>query len=71
VGLGNRAVLGTVDGGTTWSPQGIPGSVFLRGIACPGPKTCEAVGQTADDRLALYRTDNGGGSWKRQHVGGA
>lgn len=68
VGDGPQAVLGTVDGGRTWTPQG-PGTAALNGISCPNATTCVAVGQTNAGRAAIYRTTNGGHAWQRQPIG--
>ena len=68
VGYGPKAVLGTVDGGRTWTPQG-PATTVLRGISCPNPSTCTAVGETDTGRGAIYRTTTGGSTWRRQPIG--
>ncbi len=65
-GYGPRGMLGTVDGGATWNPQGPEGAI-MRGISCPDPSTCVAVGQRkGDGRGAIYRTTTGGRAWYRQ-----
>ena len=68
VGLGSTAIIGSTDGGRTWTPQVVPGSPYLLSVACPGRQTCEAVGQNAHDDVAVYRTIDGGAQWYRQHV---
>ena len=68
VGYGPRAILGTADGGSTWTPQG-PATAVLRGVSCASPSTCVAVGQTEIGRGAIFRTTNGGHTWQRQPVG--
>jgi photosystem II stability/assembly factor-like uncharacterized protein len=68
VGLGSTAIIGSTDGGRTWTAQVVPGSPYLLGVACPGRRTCEAVGQDADDGVAVYRTTDGGAKWYRQRV---
>jgi photosystem II stability/assembly factor-like uncharacterized protein len=69
VGLGSTtAIIGSTDGGRTWTAQVVPGSPYLLGVSCPGPRTCEAVGQDVDDDVAVYRTTDGGAKWYRQRV---
>jgi photosystem II stability/assembly factor-like uncharacterized protein len=67
-GYGPRSVLGTVDGGSTWTPQG-PAGGLLYGIDCATPSICVAVGDTKFGRGAIFRTDDGGQSWQRQLIG--
>lgn len=68
VGYGPNAILGTVDGGRTWTPQG-PDTAFLRAISCPTQSTCVAVGETDAGRGAIYRTTSGGRTWHREPIG--
>jgi photosystem II stability/assembly factor-like uncharacterized protein len=68
VGLGSTAIIGSTDGGRTWTAQAVPGSPYLLGVACPGRRTCEAVGQDVNDAAAVYRTTDWGANWYRQHV---
>jgi photosystem II stability/assembly factor-like uncharacterized protein len=68
VGLGSSAIIGSTDGGRTWTAQVVPGSPYLLGVACRGGRTCEAAGQDVDDDVAVYRTTDGGAKWYRQHV---
>jgi photosystem II stability/assembly factor-like uncharacterized protein/lysophospholipase L1-like esterase len=44
---GTAAIVGTIDGGTTWSTQGIavPALDPLTGVSCPSPSVCTAVGR--------------------------
>lgn len=69
VGLGETtAIIGSTDGGRTWTDQTVPGAPYLLGVACPGIRTCEAVGQGANDNVAVYRTTDAGANWYRQSV---
>jgi photosystem II stability/assembly factor-like uncharacterized protein len=68
VGLGSTAIIGSTDGGRMWTPQVVPGSPYLLSVACPGLRKCEAVGQKANDDVAVYRTTDGGAQWYRQHL---
>jgi photosystem II stability/assembly factor-like uncharacterized protein len=69
VGLGSTtAIIGSTDGGRTWTAQPVAGAPYLLGVACPGARTCEAVGQDADDDIAAYRTTDGGAKWYRQRL---
>ena len=68
VGLGTRAIVGTRDGGATWTTQG-PGAADLRGVSCPSTTTCVAVGATRSGLAAVYRTSDSGHSWQRQPIG--
>lgn len=66
VGLGSgaaAAVVGSLNGGATWSAESVPTSVTaLAGISCGGPLTCLAVG-AAGSAGAVISTMDGGRSW--------
>ena len=67
-GLGPTAVIGTTDGGATWTAQPIPGSMFMEGVSCPRPQRCEAVGQDSNGDFAAFGTANGGQTWTQQTI---
>jgi photosystem II stability/assembly factor-like uncharacterized protein len=67
-GLGPTAVIGTTDGGTTWTTQPIPGSMFLQDVSCPRPQRCEAVGQDSNGDFAAFGTVNAGQTWTQQPI---
>jgi photosystem II stability/assembly factor-like uncharacterized protein len=66
--LGPRGLLGTVDAGQSWTPQG-PAAVFFRDVSCPTATLCTAVGENNNGRGTIYATTNGGRTWHRQVVG--
>ncbi len=75
-GLGGRPdeyphLFRTTDGGASWLPQPLPGSISdLQAVSCANVEDCAAVGsRTADQhgtygtRPELLSTDNGGATW--------
>jgi hypothetical protein len=56
-------IIGTTDGGATWTPQPFPTGVAgnFTGISCPSAKICEAVSNTV-----ILGTTDGGESWGTQ-----
>jgi photosystem II stability/assembly factor-like uncharacterized protein len=72
VGDGDVGVLGTTNGGITWTPQTLPPSVeSLASVDCRSLAVCEAVGQTADEAGAAVGTTDGGATWVLQRMPGA
>ena len=67
-GLGPTAIIGTTDGGATWTTQPIPGSMFMEGVSCPRPQRCEAVGQDSNGDFAAFGTADGGQTWTQQTI---
>ena len=66
---GNLVVLGTTDGGSTWTNRAVPGGTLaLRGISCASATTCEAVGEGQDGKAVLAGTADGGTTWTSQTV---
>ena len=64
---GKSAVLGTRDGGSHWTRQRLGlrgGPVSFRSVATVGVDRCWLLGGAS-----LYRTVNGGSTWKRSGVG--
>jgi hypothetical protein len=61
------AVIATINGGATWTPQVIPATVgYLSGIACSNRLRCVAVGQaalTSNGQAAVITTVDGGTTW--------
>ncbi len=75
VGLGDGAVLMTVDGGTTWSLDVLPGSWDISGISCPDDQTCYIAGNGPTDVGSVIATTDGGSTWVNEsqslpHQGG-
>jgi len=68
VGQGPTAVIGTTDGGVTWTTQPIPGSMFIVGVSCPRPQRCEAVGQDSNGDFAAFGTVDAGQTWTQQSI---
>ena len=66
-GSGPGAVLGTTDGGATWTPQALPAGVpLLSSITCPSTTTCLAAGTSVDSATttsAVVGTTDGGTTW--------
>lgn len=58
------AVIGTADGGTTWSDQAtsVPTGSPLEGVACVSASTCWAVGFTTTGSVVIH-TINDGVAW--------
>jgi photosystem II stability/assembly factor-like uncharacterized protein len=67
-GLGPKAVMGSTDGGASWTAQPIAGSMFIKAVTCPRAGRCEAVGQDSSDHAVAFATTNGGRSWTRQSI---
>ncbi|MGP0029866.1 MAG: hypothetical protein ACLPVF_05110 [Acidimicrobiales bacterium] len=67
------AIVGTTNGGATWSVQGasLAGQPFY-GISCPSASVCEAVGagSDTDGGSGVFQTVNGGVTWSHQIVPG-
>lgn len=61
-------IVGTSDGGRTWTGQIADTSLALNGIACPSMLVCDAVGLTqgANYHNLILATSNGGRTWSRQ-----
>jgi photosystem II stability/assembly factor-like uncharacterized protein len=65
---GDGDILGTTDGGSTWSTQRLlPYGTYVISIACPSATTCEAVGANAGVGVVFGTTD-GGATWSRQRI---
>ncbi len=62
------AIISTVDGGATWSPQVIPPTAgYLSSISCSDQRQCVAVGQAASSsngQAVILATTDGGRSWQ-------
>ena len=66
---GAGAILGTTNGGTTWTRQPVPSGVGdLKGISCVSATTCEAVGWDTLDAGVILGTIDGGTTWSSQPV---
>jgi photosystem II stability/assembly factor-like uncharacterized protein len=65
VGASNsQPILGTLNGGTTWTAQQLPsdaGTVRLAAVACGSLLVCQAVGAGGQ-----FSTKDGGHAWSRQ-----
>ncbi len=59
-------ILGSTDGGATWSGQASGVTTTLNAVACPLAGTCYAVG----DGGVIRMTSNGGASWSLSSSGG-
>ena len=64
----SEAILGTTDGGSSWTTQTAPsGVVELSGIECPSTSVCEAQGVNSSSfNGVVFGTTNGGSSWAAQ-----
>ena len=52
-----------------WTSLMLPaGSGVLRGIACPGVGSCDAVGGNPSDTATTLATDDGGATWTAQYA---
>ncbi len=61
---GSQPILGTLNGGATWSPQQLPGdagTVRLAAVGCGSLLVCQAVGAGGQ-----FSTKDGGHTWSRQ-----
>lgn len=66
----DTVILGSTDGGETWTRQGVPpGTDALQGIACPSATTCFGVGynQALGD-ASVITTSDAGATWTSQTV---
>ena len=64
--LEDGTVVGSTDGGATWSPKtAVPGTRAAGGSATPTDLafTSDAVGFASSTQGRIYRTTDGGGSW--------
>ena len=66
------AIVRTVDGGATWSPQVIPPITgYLSAISCSDQRQCVAVGQaasTSNGEAVILATTDGGRSWQSRPI---
>jgi photosystem II stability/assembly factor-like uncharacterized protein len=61
--VGTNGVLKSIDGGQTWTSQGLPSGNSLNGVSCVTSQQCVAVGN--DD---IERTVNGGATWTSESI---
>ena len=65
----SAVIVGTTDGGTTWTqPQVLSGIDSLGGISCPSTTVCEAVGSNSLASAEILGTTDGGTTWTPQTV---
>lgn len=63
-GTGTPILLGTVDGGGTWSPQVMPSQVSqVVDVVCTSQSNCAVVVDLVDGSSAVLVTGNGGQTW--------
>ncbi len=68
-GTAAGVILGTINGGTTWTLQTVPsGDSSLAGISCSSTTTCEAVGSNGTAAGVILGTTNGGTTWTSQTI---
>jgi photosystem II stability/assembly factor-like uncharacterized protein len=69
--VGQKAGLafGTTNGGATWSTQVTPARLtWLKGVSCPTPLECIAVGEGLKGNGAIVTTADGGQTWVRRPI---
>jgi photosystem II stability/assembly factor-like uncharacterized protein len=59
-------ILQTTNAGGTWNQQAISSATQLKGVSCPSPQVCTAVGSAPLNVGIILGTGNGGGTWSSE-----